>query len=297
MNTKTKNPTLFLVISILLAVVGIGLLIMVVILYGPRRPQTTPPEDTIALFQQTQAQVPTRTASPQPEPTQTTPAEVVESSPTPSPSPTPTPEWMVYDQVDFRDQEIEALISMRCNDDQVYMNPFNVVPYSPEIIESGIFNTILDFSMAWEHLGFYGLWIHSGQSPAFGDLPAYPLQLYLENDARGFRRDSAEFLSHMQDCLIGAEMRLRQGDTLSVSEVVAAVRVPPAGVVEVSQNPMELVPYLAENYPDSGFDLMDNPGLLFYFCGRQLTGETFNNDLDYWTQSRIIIGFMPVDGE
>jgi hypothetical protein len=78
---------------------------------------------------------------------------------------------------------------------------------------------------------------------------------------------------------------------------VAAVRVPPAGVVEVSQNPMELVPYLAENYPDSGFDLMDNPGLLFYFCGRQLTGETFNNDLDYWTQSRIIIGFMPVDGE
>jgi hypothetical protein len=172
-----------------------------------------------------------------------------------------------------------------------------VVPYSPEIIESGIFYSDLNFSIAWEHLGFYGLWIHSGQSPTSGDLPAYPLQLYLENDARGYRRYPADFQAHMQDCLIGAELRLRQEETISISEVVAAVRIPPPEVIEVSRQPMELVPYLAENYPDSGFDRMDPPGLLFYFCGRQLSGEAFNSDLDYWTQSRIIIGFMPVTGE
>jgi hypothetical protein len=128
-------------------------------------------------------------------------------------------------------------------------------------------------------------------------LPAYPLQLYLENDARGYRRSPAEFTANLQDCLIGAELRLRQGDAFSVSEVVAAVRIPPLEVNEVSRHPMDLVPYLAENYPDSGFDQMDVPGLLFYFCGRQLTGEAYNSDFDYWTQSRIIIGFMPVSGD
>jgi hypothetical protein len=151
--------------------------------------------------------------------------------------------------------------------------------------------------MAWEHLGYYGLWIHSGQSSTFGDLPAYPLQIYLENDARGYRRSPEEFDAHLQNCLMGAELRLRQGDTLSVSEVVAAVRVPPTGVLEVSHRPMEMVPYLAETYPESGFDQMDVPGLVFFFCGRQLTGEAYNSDLDYWTQSRIIIGFMPIEDD
>ena len=94
---------------------------------------------------------------------------------------------------------------------------------------------------------------------------------------------------------MGSTLRLRQGDTISLSRVVAAVRVPPAGVDEVSRHPMELVPYLAEHYPDSGFDQMELPGLLFYFCGRNLSGEAFNINYDYWTQSRIIIGFMPVD--
>lgn len=204
---------------------------------------------------------------------------------------------MVFDEIDFRDQAIEALITMQCEGDQVYLNPFKVVPYSPEIIESGIFYSDFSFSIAWEHLGFYGLWIHSGQSTTLGDLPAYPLQLYLENDARGYRRYPADFQTHMQDCLMGAELRLRQGETISISEVVAAVRIPPPDVDEVSRHPMDLVPYLAENYPDSGFDRMEAPGLLFYFCGRQLSGEAYNSDLDYWTQSRIIIGFMPVADE
>lgn len=204
---------------------------------------------------------------------------------------------MTYDGIDFRNQEIEALISSNCDQDQIYLSPFNVVPYSPDIIESGAFYFDLGFSIAWEHLDYYGLWIHSGRSPEFGELPAYPLQVYLENDARGYRRYPDEFTEHLQTCLIGSELRLRQEDSVSISKVVAAVRIPPSEVEQVSQHPMELVPYLAENYPDSGFDQMEPPGLLFYFCGRQLSGEAFKTKLDYWTQSRIIIGFMPVEGE
>jgi hypothetical protein len=124
-------------------------------------------------------------------------------------------------------------------------------------------------------------------------LPAYPLQLYLENDARGYRRTQDDFQQHLQACLLGAELRLRQEGTISINEVVAAVRIPPTAVDEVSRHPMDLVPYLAENFPDSGFDQMQAPGLIFYFCGRQLTAEAYNSELDYWTQSRIIIGFMP----
>lgn len=297
MKRLLANSSPFLILSIALALVGLGAIVLLVINYGPRKPNTTIAEDTLERFQPTQMSRPTRT--PQPSPTQINPTQSVESSPTaiPTPSPTPTPEWMTYDGIDFRDQEIEALITMKCDQEQIYLSPFLVTPYSPEILETGAFYYNLAFSIAWEHLGYYGLWIHSGRSPDFGDLPAYPLQLYLENDQRGYRRYPDELDEHLENCLIGAELRVRQGETLSMSEVVAAVRIPPSEVDEVSRHPMTLVPYLVENYPESGFDQMELPGLLFYFCGRQLTGEAFNTNHDYWTQSRFIIGFMPINGE
>jgi hypothetical protein len=294
-----KKTSYLLVISILLAVIGFGSIILLVLNYGPRRPQTTVSDETLERFQPTAEDFPKPTLTLTPEPTQPNQAQVEQNQPTdrPTASPTPTPEWMVYDQIDFKDQAIEVLINMACDGDQIYLEPFSVVPYSPGLVESGIFYSSLDFSIAWEHLGYYGLWIHSGQSPVFGDLPAYPLQIYIENDARGFRHYPEDLYDHLQTCLIGAEMHMRQGETLSISEVVAAVRVPPTGIDEVSRHPMDLVPYLAENYPDSGFDRMEPPGLVFYFCGRQLSGEAFNSDYDYWTQSRFILGFMPVNGE
>lgn len=299
MNFIKQKGNLFLLLSALFAVAGLVLTILLVVRYGPRRPQTDIPEDTLELFQSVEEIVPTHTTTPVPVPTTISADVEAQTLPTlePTPSPTPTPEWMVYDEIDFRDQGVEVLISMACGEDQVYLSPFNVVPYQPELIDSGIFYSALDFSIAWEHLGYYGLWIHSGRSPDFGDLPAYPLQVYLENDERGYRRYPEDFIDHLNTCLKGAELRIRQGETLSISEVVAAVRIPPSDVNEVSRRPMELVPYLAENYPESGFDRMSPPGLLFYFCGRQLSGETFDADHDYWTQSRIIIGFMPVSGD
>lgn len=299
MKIGNQKVSIFLLSSILFGVVGVGLIILLVLRFGPRKPQTVIAEDTLERFQPAEAILPTFTATPPSEPTPIITSEGTQATPSegPKPSPTPTPEWMVYDQIDFRDQEVEILINMACEGDQVYLSPFNVIPYSPDIIESGIFNYSLDFSIAWEHLGYYGLWIHSGRSSEYGDLPAYPIQVYIENDERGYRRYPEDLYDHLKNCLIGAELRLRQGDTLSISEVVAAVRVPPSEAEEVSLHPMDLVPYLAENYPESGFDRMSPPGLLFYFCGRQLSGESFNPNFDYWTQSRIIIGFTPISGD
>ena len=202
---------------------------------------------------------------------------------------------MTYDGIDLRDQLIELMFTMACDQTQVTINPFLVRPYSPELLDSGEFDTDLTFGIAWEHLGFYGLWVHSGRSDQFGDLPIYPLQKYLENNAQGFMRSPAELNEHLETCLIGSEMVLRQGDMTSVNKVVAAVRISPPEVEEVSLQPMNLVPYLAENYPYSGFDQMELPGLLLYSCGRHLNGEAFHTHFGYWSQARYIIGFMPVD--
>jgi hypothetical protein len=303
MKNNSKNQSYFLTLSIILAIIGISLIILLVSMYGPKRPDTTISEDIHDRFQTTQEFLPTQTAVPTLGPTEIIPTETAENTPkslpthSPTPTFTPTPMWMTYDDINFSDQEIEALFTMVCDQTQIYMDPFLVRPYSPELLDSGEFNTNLNFGIAWEHLGYYGLWIHSGQSNQIGDLTAYPLQLYLENNPQGIRRNPTELFEHLQNCLIGSEMRLRQGDTLSVNRVIAAVRIPPSEVDEVSRHPMDLVPYLAENYPSTGFDQMELPGLLFYFCGRQLSGEAFNTNYSYWTQSRFIIGFMPVDGD
>ena len=210
---------------------------------------------------------------------------------------TPTPVWMTYGGIDLRDKEVEVLITMQCNQDTVYMAPFRIVPYNPEVLASGDFVENMDFSIAWEHLGFYGLWVHSGLAYGIGELSAYPLQIYLEKDARGFFRDPSEVNEHLQNCVINGEMRLFQENSISVSKVVAAVRVPPIEVDEVSRHAMDLVPYLAETYPDSGFDRMSPPGMIFYFCGQQLMGEMANPNYDNWNQARFIIGFMPLADE
>ena len=99
---------------------------------------------------------------------------------------------MTYNGIDFRDKEIEVLFIMRCNQETVYFEPFQVVPFSPDILKSGEFLENLDFSIAWEHMDFYGLWIHSGLAYGIGELTAYPLQIYLEKDTAQFFRDPGE---------------------------------------------------------------------------------------------------------
>lgn len=52
---------------------------------------------------------------------------------------------------------------------------------------------------------------------------------------------------------------------------------------------MDLVPYLAGAYPESGFAELDRDALLIYFCGRAALDEITDPDADYWTQTRYVI--------
>ncbi len=107
----------------------------------------------------------------------------------------------------------------------------------------------------------------------------------MNKDARGFFRTPDEVSQYLESCVVDAEMRMRQEDSVSVNTIVAAVRIPPSEIEEVSRHVMDLVPYLAETYPGSGFEKLSQPGLLFYFCGQQLTGE-MANPITMWTQDR-----------
>jgi len=280
-------------IGLLAGALGLGLLLLAIFWVEPQNPNLNVPAGTQQIFKATATLGYDSSQTPYTNNLLSTPSQTNPEAPLN----TPTAVWMTYDGIDFRDKEVEALLTMQCNQDTVYLAPFRVVPYSPEVLASGDFLENMDFSIAWEHLGFYGLWVHSGLAYGIGELTAYPLQIYIEKDARGFFRSPATVSEHLQACVINAEMRLLQGETISVSKVVAAVRVPPSEIDEVSKHVMDLVPYLAETYPGSGFDQMEPPGLLFYFCGQQLDGEMANLNYGKWTQARFIIGFAPVTAD
>jgi len=284
------NASALKLIRLISGLIGIGLILLVIFWNQPQNSNISGSDETLQIFQRTTtgSQNSTKTLLSPTIPTRTSQAAL---------TPLPTPQWMTYDGIDFRDKDVEVLFTMRCKQDAVFLEPFRIVPYSPEVMQSGEFLNDMDFSVAWEHLGYYGLWVHSGLAYNIGELAAYPLQTYIEHDARGFFRNPSEVSQHLQDCVINAEMRMHQDDTISVNNVVAAVRVPPSEVNEVSRHTMDLVPYLAETYPDSGFDKMSPPGLVFYFCGQQLTGEMANPNYDKWTQARFIIGIMPLVDE
>lgn len=287
------NTSPFLLVSLLAGLLGIGMILLAIFWKEPQNPNINVSAATQQIFQVTTAVGTNSTQMPHTSNLLTTPAQTIPEASIH----TPTSAWMTYDGIDFRDKEVEVLFTMRCNQDTVYFEPFRVVPYTPDAEQNREFYENMDFSIAWEHLDFYMLWVHSGLAVGIGELTAYPLQSYLEKDARGFFRSPSTVNEHLQDCVIDAEMHLLQENTISVSKVVAAVRVPPSEVDEVSRHATDLVPYLAETYPDSGFDQMYPPGLVFYFCGQQLTGEMANPNYGQWTQARFIIGFMPVTAD
>ena len=273
--------------------IGIGLILLVIFWNHPLFSNNNILDETLQIFQSEIADAQDSTKTPRIDLTLTLSNLSHQLTITPS----PTPEYMVYDGIDFRDKEVDALFTMRCDQDEVYLEPFRIIPYSPEIMGSGGFSKDYDYSVSWEHLGFYGLWIHSGLAYGIGELAAYPLQINIEQDAQGFFRTPDEVSQYIEDCVIGAEMQMHQDGSVSTNHIAAAVRVPPSGIEEVSRHAMDLVPYLAETYPDSGFNKMSPPGLIFYFCGQQLTGEVANPNYNKWTQARFIVGIMPLVDE
>jgi len=99
--------------------------------------------------------------------------------------------------------------------------------------------------------------------------------------------------SRLKECLYGNQVSLEQQEQTFGGQVVAAVRVPAVGVEELSKHTMDLVPYLAQAYPQSGFADLNEDALLIFFCGRAALDERTDPEAGYWTQTRYVIAIEP----
>lgn len=213
---------------------------------------------------------------------------------TEEPPATPEPEktWMRFGGVSLLEAPVNTRFRTAC-EDAIALPEFTVHAWTPEIFQSGLFDVGKSNVVAWEHMGYTGLWMHSGLDLLGRVQSAFPLQEYLERHKSRRLNTPDEFDIKAALCLIGSEVVLEIGGESVTGTVSAVARVPAAGVQEVSEHVMDLVPYLAENYPKSGFGELEEGGLVLNFCGRQLSTEAANMKADYYAQTRIIVGITP----
>lgn len=209
--------------------------------------------------------------------------------------PTPIPEPWRYDGVSLADQALEVWFRSACEPLTIHLPTFTVHAWNDRVFSDGTFAVGADNAVAWEHLGYLGLWIHSGLDWLGTPQAAFPLHDYLERGADGEVRRPDEFEAALRNCLLGSLARVSTASGSSLSRVTAAVRVPSPGVEELAGHVMDLVPYLAETYPGNGFEDLSSPALLLYFCGRRLSTEPKNPNADFWAQARIIIALEPAN--
>lgn len=204
--------------------------------------------------------------------------------------------WMTFGGLDLLDQQVGFTFSMRCADDEpVEIPPIDIIPWYPGVFEDGKFGVGKDLAVAWEHLGYEGLWIHSGWDFWLERSPATNLQYFLETNALNEVQPLESMEARLNECLLGSEVKVYSQALSRQGRVTAAVRIPSGQVEELSRHTMDLAPYLASTYPESGFAELDPDVLLIYFCGRAALDEITNPDADYWTQTRYIIAISPVE--
>lgn len=213
----------------------------------------------------------------------------------PQPTPTPTIPWMEFSGVSILNLPTLMTFQPGCDDKAIALPEFQILPWTPDIFEKGEFDVSKKTAVAWEHLGYTGLWIHSGMDWAGNPLAAQPLQEYLEKKDAWRKNTPAEFDQKASECLIGSIVKVKVGEDLLEGEVTAVVRIPAGDVEMVSTHVMDLVPYLAQTYPDRGFEKLKAPELLLYFCGRLLSGEKPDYSIEDYSRTRIIVAIELAD--
>ena len=205
-------------------------------------------------------------------------------------------EWMKFGQLDLLHNELSFDFETHCDGGEIIsIPPIEIIPWYPTVFDDGEFGIGKNVAVGWEHLGYEGLWIHSGWDFWSERSPATDLQYFLETDAVNEVQPLAWIESRLNECLRGTQVSLDQQGQTYMGEVVAAVRVSAEGVEELSRHTMELVPYLAQTYPQSGFSDLSEDALLIYFCGRAALDERTDPDAGYWTQTRYVIALKPVE--
>jgi hypothetical protein len=227
-----------------------------------------------------------------PRPTKPLPPSAIKL-PSPTPEPTPIPPWMEFSGLSLLGGPVLMRFEPACGDGDIYLPEFRVLPWRPDILASGEFELSMGTVVSWEHLGYNGLWMHSGLDWLGTPQSAFALQEYLERHESGRLNTPGEFDLKAGECLIGSRVIIEIGGEMGTGTVSAVARVPAEGVQEVSGHVMDLVPYLAETYPESGFAGLEEGGLVLYFCGRQLSTESADMTSGYYSQTRIIVGISP----
>jgi len=207
----------------------------------------------------------------------------------PQPTLTPKIPYMEFNGVSILESPMVMTFQPGCGQKTFNSPEFRVIPWVPDAIDKGEFDISKRTAVAWEHLGYTGLWIHSGMDWLGNPLAAAPLQNYLEKIDGRVKRTPQEFDKNAADCLIGSKVSVQLGEKLLEGKVTAIVRIPASDVETVSTHVMDLVPYLAKTYPESGFDKLKAPELLLYFCGRLLTTETPDYSIPDYSRTRIIV--------
>ncbi len=205
-------------------------------------------------------------------------------------------QWMTFNGMDLLSERIGFTFSMRCPaDKQVEILPIDIIAWHPGVFENGEFGIGKQLAVAWEHLGYEGLWIHSGWDFWLERSPATNLQYFLETNELNEVQPLENLEAKLNECLLGSNVEVHSVKSVRQGQVTAAVRIPSGEVEELSRHTMDLVPYLASAYPESGFAGLDPDALLIYFCGRAALDEITDPEADYWTQTRYIIAVSPVE--
>ncbi len=208
----------------------------------------------------------------------------------------PQEQWMTFDGMDLLEGKIGFTFSALCSPDKkVDILPIEIVAWYPGVFEDGKFGIGKDLAVAWEHMGYEGLWIHSGWDFWLERSPATDLQYFIETNDLNEVQPLKSMQAKLNECLLGSNVEVYSEGSVRRGQVTAAVRIPSGQVQELSRHTMDLVPYLASAYPESGFAELDENALLIYFCGRAALDEITDPDADYWTQTRYVIAIVPGD--
>lgn len=206
----------------------------------------------------------------------------------------PTREWLEFNGFSMDNQTASMTFMPVCDAVAINLMDFYVIPWYTGVFTDGSFSVGRgNHVVAWEHLDYVGLWIHSGLDWLSQPQTAFPLQDYLERDAVGRVYTTAESAEIAANCLLGSRVNIKIGDNVRANRVSAVLRIPATGVDELSQHVMDMVPYLAEEYPGAGFEDLEPGTMLLYFCGRQLQWENTDPNKHYWAQSRFVVAIAP----
>lgn len=159
---------------------------------------------------------------------------------------------------------------------------FNTLRFREGILSTEEFAPYMNTVMVWRdgsgrmqidgHSGWYD---RDSQRIGFAFTP---WQLVLEeNPQQTARITPAEVDEKILNDFMGRDVVIHQGEANSLVSIVAGVRVPPRYVPDSKTNIANIVPWLAETFPNHGFERVQEEDpwkvLVVKFCGRNLQGE------------------------